>query len=73
MEERPGPFVLGDRVEARLRGKSHWYPAEVVNVEAEAADDDDCAFLLLLICFTRIPILAHYHTNCMAVRISSIR
>jgi hypothetical protein len=44
-----------------------------VNVEAEAADDDDCAFLLLLICFTRIPILAHYHTNRMAVRISSIR
>jgi len=69
MEERPGPFVLGDRVEARLRGKSHWYPAEVVKVEAEATDDDDCTSMLRAHAF--VCRLAEQPNILMAVKITT--
>jgi hypothetical protein len=41
---RPPPFVVGDAVEARLRGKHHWYPATVVRVDVEGAEDHQWRF-----------------------------
>mmetsp|Transcript_53438 Transcript_53438/g.121842 ORF Transcript_53438/g.121842 Transcript_53438/m.121842 type:complete len:162 (+) Transcript_53438:68-553(+) len=32
------PFRVGDVVEARLRGKHHWYPATVCDVEVEGLE-----------------------------------
>lgn len=35
-----GPFVVGDEVEARLRGKHHWYPAVVVHIDVEGLGEE---------------------------------
>ncbi len=39
-------FNVGDEVESRLRGKSHWYPATVVSIDAEGLLPEDWRYSL---------------------------
>jgi len=43
---RNPPFSVGDSVEARLRGKHHWYPATIVRVELEGEEDHQWRFTI---------------------------
>ena len=40
------PFTVGDSVEARLRGKHHFYPATVVLVEVEGEQEDQWRYTI---------------------------
>lgn len=44
--QRAKPFFVGEAVEARLRGKHHWYPATVTKIDFEAIEDCDWRFTI---------------------------